>query len=279
MSAHDWMNPRDDSWEPPPEIDITVPSIARTYDAILLGKDNYAADREAAQAFIDNVPGARECAFENREILVRGVQYLAGEAGMDQFLDIGAGLPTRKNTHEAAQEVNPRARVVYVDNDPLVLAHARALLATNNTTTVITADLRDPPSILTHPETNRMLDFTRPIALMIVGLLMHLHDDERPNEAIAALVDALASGSHLFITSWCDTGEPEQAALEEVSVRFLGNGYTRTVPELRKHFVGLQLIEPGLVYLAQWRPDGPVPTDDELVPFQRLQMAGIARKP
>jgi SAM-dependent methyltransferase len=279
MSSLDWMKRRDDSREPLPEIDVTVPTIARTYDAILGGKDNYVVDREAGQAFIDNVPGARECALENREILVRGVQYLAGEAGMDQFLDIGAGLPTMKNTHEAAQEINPRARVVYVDNDPVVLAHGRALLATNDTTTVITADLRDPQSILTHPETNRMLDFDRPIALMIVGLLMHLHDDERPNELIAELVDALAPESHLFITSWCDTGEPEQAALEKVSVRYLGNGYKRTVPELLQHFVGLPLIEPGLVYLAQWRPHGPVPKDDELVPFQRLQMAGIARKP
>lgn len=263
---------------PPPGFPADVPTIARTYDAILGGKDNYAVDREAAKAFVENVPGARECAWENREILVRGVRYLAGEAGIDQFLDIGSGLPTKKNTHEAAQEVNPKARVVYVDNDPVVLAHGRALLATNASTIVVTADLREPQKILNHTDVRRMLAFDRPIALMIVGLLMHIHDDERPNEIIAELVDALPVGSYLFITSWCDTGEPEQAELERVSVRFLGNGYMRSVEELHKHFVGLELIEPGLVYLAQWRPEGPVPADDELQPYQRLQMAGIARK-
>lgn len=142
MTATEGATPNNDP-ELPPEIDMTNPTIARVYDALLGGKDNFAPDREGARTYLEYVPDAGRCAVENRDALVKGVQYLARTAGIDQFLDIGSGLPTVKNTHEAAQEINPDARVVYIDNDPIVLAHGRALLATNNSTTVVTADLRE----------------------------------------------------------------------------------------------------------------------------------------
>lgn len=281
MTVNEGSRPEDGS-EFQPDFDTSQPTIARVYDALLGGKSNFAADREGAATYLKYVPDAGRCAIENREALIKGVQYLVRQAGIDQFLDIGSGLPTVKNTHEAAQEINPDTRVVYVDSDPIVLAHGRALLATNDSTTVITADFRNPQSILDHPDVREMLDFSRPIALMVVGLLMHFHDDEQPDEWIRTLLDPMPSGSHLFITDFVDTGEPLQKAMEQAGLESLGNGWIRTPERIEEHFLGLPLIPPGVDFLARWFPEDPerdVTEAEKLEPYQRILMAGIARKP
>ena len=270
-----------DSPDSAPEFDTTQPTIARVYDALLGGKDNFAADREGAAAYLKYVPDAGRCAIENREALVKGVQYLVRTAGIDQFLDIGSGLPTQKNTHQAAQEINPEAKVAYVDNDPIVLAHGRALLATNNSTIVVTADLREPEGILENKEIQTHLDFSRPIALMVVGLHMHFHDDEQPDEWVRTIMDRLAPGSYLFLTDFVDTGEPLQKGMEQAGLESLGNGWIRTPERIEQHFLGLPLVPPGLDFLARWFPEDPeadVPDAEDLQPYQRILMAGIAKK-
>ncbi|ADD45368.1 SAM-dependent methyltransferase [Stackebrandtia nassauensis] len=279
MTASDGATPNE-GYQPPSEFDINEPTIARVYDALLGGKDNFAADRAGADTYLKYVPDSGKCAKENREALVKGVQYLVRQ-GIDQFLDIGSGLPTVKNTHEAAQEINPEAKVVYVDNDPIVLAHGRALLATNNSTTVVTADLRRPNEILENEDVQRMLDFSRPIALMIVGLHMHFHDDEQPDEWVRTILDTMPAGSYLFITDFVDTGEPLQKAMEQAGLESLGNGWIRTPERIKEHFLGLPLEPPGLDFLARWFPGEPdrvlTPAED-LEPYQRILMAGIAKK-
>ncbi|MCH7233095.1 SAM-dependent methyltransferase [Glycomyces sp. L485] len=274
------MTEADDGW-PPPGIDISVPSTARVYDAILGGKDNFKADREAAEVFVGHVPQAKECAQENRRALIRGVQYLVRMAGIDQILDIGCGLPTKQNTHEAAQEINPDTRVVYVDNDPMVLSHGRALLATDDSTRIVTADLRDPELILAHPDVRSFLDFDRPVALMVVGMIMQISEHENPNQILADLMEPLPSGSHLFLTAWPDTGDAAQRSLSRACLETLGNGWIRSLEQLEAHFLGMEMVSPGLEYVARWfpeEPDKPVPTFEELQPFERTQMAGIAKK-
>jgi len=265
----------------PIDLQTDRPHPARVYDYLLGGKDNFAADREGAAMYLKYVPDAGRCAIENREALVKGVYYLARTAGIDQFLDIGSGLPTQKNTHEAAQEVNPAARVVYVDIDPIVLAHGQALLATNSSTIVVTADLREPQAILANEEIRQHLDFSRPIALMIVGIHMHFHDDEKPDEWVRTLMDALAPGSYLFITDFVDTGEQLQKNMERAGLESLGNGWIRTPERIEQHFLGMPLVPPGLDFLARWfpeEPDADVPDASELQPWQRILMAGIAKK-
>ncbi|HZE38891.1 MAG TPA: SAM-dependent methyltransferase [Stackebrandtia sp.] len=279
MTATDGAKPEETETNTP-DFDITKPTIARVYDALLGGKDNFAADREGAATYMKYVPDAGRCAIDNRAGLVKGVQYMARN-GIDQFLDIGSGLPTVKNTHEAAQEINPEAKVVYVDVDPIVLAHGRALLATNNSTTVVQADLREPETILANEDVRSMLDFNRPIGLMVVGLHMHFHDDENPDEWVRTLMDAMPAGSHLLITDFVDTGEPLQKAMEQAGLQSLGNGWIRTPERITEHFLGLPLLPPGLDFISRWFPEEPdreVPAAEALEPYQRILMAGIAVK-
>ncbi|ASU86062.1 SAM-dependent methyltransferase [Nocardiopsis gilva YIM 90087] len=265
-----------------PDFGLSSASAARVYDALLGGKDNFEADRNAAEVIEAHLPHSREAAALNRAALIRGVQYMARVAGVDQFLDIGCGLPTMKNTHDAAQEIIPGARVMYVDNDPMVLSHGRALLADNRTTTVITADLRDPKYILGHPRVSAFLDFDRPIGLLVVGMMMHLHDSEKPNEILAELMRPMCPGSHLFITTWPDTGHPAQHALSRACLETLGTGWLRSLDEVYDHFFGMELVPPGLEYLSRWYPEDPDGPDvmpfEEFEPYHWPLMAGIARK-
>ena len=197
---------------PPKEIDTSRPHPARTYDYFLGGKNNFAADREVADKVLEAWPSIRVGVRENRKFLARVVRYLAEEVGIRQFLDIGTGLPTADNTHEVAQAVAPTARVVYVDNDPLVLAHARALLTSSpeGRTAYIHADLRDPVAILNDPVTREVLDFDQPIALMLIAILHMIPDEEKPAEIMATLLDALPSGS--FVVASHITGEHSEGA-------------------------------------------------------------------
>ncbi|WP_019633619.1 SAM-dependent methyltransferase [Actinomadura atramentaria] len=257
-------------------IDVTKPSIARTYDVVLRGKDNFEVDRAFVDEIVKVVPEIYDVATYNREVLGRGVRYLAGEAGIRQFLDLGSGLPTVQNTHHVAQATDPSCRVVYVDNDPIVLAHGRALLAENDRTGVVTADLREPEAILAAPEVRRLIDFSQPVGVMMVGILHHLHDDEGPQRIVDTFMDAVPSGSHLFVTHFCASSEESRDA-EQKYLALLGTGRFRTPEEITAYFDGLELLEPGVVPLPLWRPDGPAPTD--LSVGQRLMFGGIARKP
>ncbi|HEX2313205.1 MAG TPA: SAM-dependent methyltransferase [Thermomonospora sp.] len=257
-------------------IDTTRPSIARAYDAVLGGKDNYEVDRAVAEELFKVMPEIGDLAWYNRAILGRGVRHLAAEAGVRQFLDLGSGLPTVENTHQVAQRHVPDARVVYVDIDPIVLAHGRALLVQNEYTTVVTADLRDPEAVLGLPEVHKLIDFSEPVAVLLVGMLHHLHDDEDPQGIVERYMAAVPSGSHLFLTHFCRSG-PDAAALEETFLRFLGTGRFRTREEIARYFTGLDLVPPGLVHLPEWRPDGLLTYP--LTIGQRLMIGGIARKP
>ncbi|MFF7245106.1 SAM-dependent methyltransferase [Embleya sp. NPDC008237] len=257
----------------PTGIDVTVPSVARVYDAILGGKNNFAVDRAIADEALKDL--TNEGAWANRHILARGVRYMAS-AGIDQFVDLGSGLPTVQNTHEVAQQVNPNAAVVYVDNDPIVLAHGRALLAENHRTRVVTADLRDPADVLARPELRELVDLTRPVGLLLVGVLHHLADHEDPAGLVRAYRDALPPGSYIFITHFCDS-TPEGRALEKIFLSRLGSGRFRALEEIEGYFDGLELVEPGVVLLPLWRPDEPV--TEPLTPEGHLSVGGIGRLP
>lgn len=258
-------------------IDITKPSIARAYDVVLRGKDNFAVDRAFVSEITKVIPEIYDVAAYNRQVLGRGVRFLAGQ-GVRQFLDLGSGLPTVQNTHQVAQSVAPESHVVYVDNDPIVLVHGRALLAENERTGVVTSDLRDPRAVLEDPEVRRLIDFDRPVAVMMVGILHHLHDDEDPAGIVKAYLDAVPSGSHLFVTHFCASSREARDA-EKQYLAMLGTGRFRTVEEITAYFDGLELLEPGVVPLPLWRPDGPVPLEEDLSIGQRLMYGGIARKP
>jgi hypothetical protein len=239
----------------PLSYDASIAHPARTYDYWLGGKDNYEADREAGDIVIATMPSILPTVRANRAFLRRAVEYLAREAGIRQFLDIGTGLPTADNTHEVAQQIAPESRIVYVDNDPIVLAHSRALLTSTpqGATAYIQADARDPAAILR--EAAETLDFSQPVAVMMLAI-MHLIADPLPEEIAAAIVDALAPGSYLTITAATrdiDTERMTRAAGQFNTHRVAVQFHPRTHAEISRYFTGLELIEPGLVSLAQWR--------------------------
>jgi hypothetical protein len=259
----------------PPGVDTSVPSVARIYDYVLGGKEHFESDRAAARALLRSLPEARLPAWENRAFLRRAVRYLVADAGIRQIVDIGSGLPTADNVHEIAHAVDPAVRVVYVDVDPIVLAHGRALLGSPHTA-VVTADLRRPDGIFDHPQVRRLLDTTRPYAILLAGVLHHLSDDDDPVGVVDDLTARLPVGGHLLISGFLGGDHPRARELERAFAQSgISTARFRTWPEQRRFFAGLELVEPGLVYVNDWRPDADTPTDS---PAHTLHVAGIGRK-
>ncbi|MDT0343520.1 SAM-dependent methyltransferase [Streptomyces litchfieldiae] len=261
-----------------PGVDASKPSIARVYDYLLGGKDNFAVDRELGDVFRTQLPGASVIAHDNRRAMVRAVAEIAA-AGVRQFIDIGSGLPTADNVHQVAQRHAPEARVVYVDNDPVVLAHGRALLEENDRTTVIRGDLRDPATIRDHEATRRLIDFDQPVAVILSAILHHLNDDEDPAAVMRFWREAVPSGSHVFVSHFRRAGGPEADRLEDILQRSLGRGRWRTDEEIGALMTGLTLLPPGITPAALWRPGPGHDPEAELTVWQQLIAAALAVKP
>jgi hypothetical protein len=242
--------------DPMPDVRPDIPHGARIWNYWLGGKDNYAADREIADAVSAEYPEMSAYASSSRQFLVRAVRYLAAEAGIRQFLDIGTGLPNMQNTHEVAQAIAPDARIVYVDNDPLVLAHARALLINTTpegVTKYLNADYRDPDRIV--GPAREVLDFTQPIAVMFMGVFGYVVGADEAHAVISRILEAVPSGSYLALWDATDTSDAIRAGAKAQAE--LGSPYQlRSVDEIRHWFTGLEMVEPGLVSVTQWRPGG-----------------------
>jgi hypothetical protein len=258
-----------------PRIDTSVPHSARIWNYWLGGKDNYPADRLAGDQVMAMFPDMTRIARLQRAFLARSVRYLAGEAGIRQFLDVGTGLPTANNTHQVAQGIAPQSRIVYVDNDPLVLVHARALLTSTpgGACDYVDADVRDPGTILS--EAHRTLDFTQPIALMMLGIMGQIPDSDNPQAIITRLLSSLPSGSYLTFSDGVNTSETLNEASRQLNQSQHNAYHLRSPQQIAGFFEGLEVIEPGLVTLTRWRPEStPFPDQDE-VPG----MCGVGRKP
>ncbi|WP_084958695.1 SAM-dependent methyltransferase [Thermoactinospora rubra] len=234
-----------------------VPHAARIWNYWMGGKDNFEADRAAGDAVASVYPDIVTMAVESRKFLIRVVRHLAAEAGVDQFLDIGTGLPTMQNTHEVAQGILPHARIVYVDNDPLVLVHARALLRNTTpqgVTTYVDGDYNEPEPIV--EDAKNVLDFTRPIAVMFMGVLGYVEDIAAVRSIVSRVMDAVPSGSYLVLWDGTDTGEAVNEGSQKLAESGAAPYYLRTLDALGSCFDGLELVEPGLVPITRWRPDG-----------------------
>jgi SAM-dependent methyltransferase len=263
----------------PSELDTNVAQSARVYDYWLGGKDNSPADQAVAEAIAGQLPTIRTQVREQRAFLRRTVQYLTGEAGIRQFLDIGTGIPSAGNVHNVAQEIAPESRVLYVDNDPIVLAHARALRpgTPEGRVAFIQADLRDPEGILGDPVVAKTLDLSQPVGLVLIGIMHHLRDEDDPRRIVGTLVAALASGSYLVLSQTTPDFDPEAmrglaAASEQGGIP----NVPRSLADTQPFFAGLELVEPGLVPILAWRPDPGLPKRD---PRSVYAYGGVARKP
>ncbi len=261
----------------PLRIDTSRAHPARVYDWWLGGKDNYPVDREAGDQFGAVFPGIVDVTRASRQFLIRAVRFLARDVGIRQFLDIGTGLPTAENTHEVAQRVAPESRIVYVDNDPVVLSHARALLTSSGEgrTAYLDADLRDPDKIL--GAAAGTLDFDQPTALMLMGILGHVTDDEEAQAIVRRLLDALSSGSHLVLCDGTDTNPAGVAAQEQYNQSGAVPYRLRSPDQIAGFFDGLELVAPGVVSIALWRPDPASGSGD--LPAAVDAFGGVGRKP
>ncbi len=265
-------SPRD---EEPPGLNTAVPQTARIWNYWLGGKDNFPVDRQVGDQILEAFPAIVENARASRAFLARTVRYLAGEAGVRQFLDVGTGLPTADNTHQVAQRVAPESRIVYVDNDPIVLTHARALLTSTpeGRTAYVDADLRDPDHVL--QEAAGTLDFTQPVAIMLMGILGHIADDGQAQTIVERLVGAVPSGSYLAMNDGTDTSEEVVEAARIWNQSANPTYHLRSPDRIARFFDGLELVEPGVVSPPRWRPD-PSPAG---LPAEIDSACGVARKP
>ncbi|GAA3891896.1 SAM-dependent methyltransferase [Streptomyces sedi] len=260
------------------EVDVNVPSVARIYDYALGGKDNYAVDREAFDQLERTAPSTRPLAVNNRRFLQRAVRILSEDYGIRQFVDHGSGLPTQDNVHQIAQRSDPDAKVVYIDNDPIVLAHGRALLEENANTAVIQADFRDTDGIFDHPDLVRLIDPNEPVAALFVSVLHCIPDEDDPTALVHRVADRLAPGSFLVMNQLVS----DDPVLRDEATAFMnaatqGNwGRVREQADVRRYFEGLELLEPGLCEISTWRPDsdlGPKQQTEEWIEY-----GGVGRK-
>ncbi|MFF1380446.1 SAM-dependent methyltransferase [Streptomyces sp. NPDC058308] len=272
-------------------IPYDVPTSARGYGWMLGGKDNYEVDRQFMLSTVPSFPEVVDICRQNREFLFRAVRYLTREAGIRQFIDMGCGLPTDNNVHQVAQRFAPDARVVYVDVDPIVLAHGRALLADDSSTTVIMGDMRDQEAILDHPDVARLIDFDEPVAVLFLSVGHHLTDADEPSRILRTIIDRAAPGSHVSF-SQVVADDPERGAA--MTEHITGGGVpwqTRTPAEVDVLLEGLEPVEPGVVNLVDWRPDPDqpplAPVDPDLEPYLGVtasskgiyEYGGVLRKP
>ncbi|WP_113695551.1 SAM-dependent methyltransferase [Amycolatopsis albispora] len=265
----------------PVGVDPTRASIARVYDAFLNGKDNYEIDREVLRGVQKKAPEAQDLATENRGFLIRACRFLAAQTGVTQYLDLGSGLPTAENTHQVVQRLVPESTVVYVDNDPVVLAHGRALLEENDLTHLTSADIFKPREVLENADVRANLDFSQPVALLQAGTLHHhVGDPDEPARIMREYIDALAPGSYVVISHFLDPENEHSAVarkMEDVFVHSpMGSGTFRTHDELMELFGDLEMVPPGLIRCADWWPDGP-----RIKPLNQVQhciAGGIGRK-
>jgi hypothetical protein len=265
-----------ESWIPP-GVDVERANVARVYDYLLGGTHNFTPDEDVARTLTAIGPEMRDAAKANRAFLGRAVRFLA-DSGIRQFIDIGSGIPTEGNVHEIARAVAPEARVVYVDTDPVAIAHSRSILAGDDRATIIEADLREPEVILGHPEVERLIDFEEPVGLLLVTVLHYIRDEESPGDLVKRLTRPLVSGSYLTIGH--GTSDHQSAAAMEAIRKLFTRATAPATPrghaEIRAFFDGFDLVEPGLVFLPQWRPDGPGPLSHH--PERSLNYAGVGRK-
>ncbi len=261
----------------PPGVDTQRANPARVYDYWLGGSHNFLVDQDVGRAIVAVEPRMRAIARANRAFLARAVRLLAAE-GIRQFLDIGSGIPTQGNVHEIAQQASPGARVVYVDVDPVAIAHSKAILAGNPDASIVNADLRDPEKILSHDITQRLIDFGQPVGLLLMVVLHFIADGEDPWQIMARLRDAMAPGSYLVLGHATDEGKPEVAqATETVYNRSVSTQlHLRSRAEILPFFDGFELLDPGLVYVPLWRPDSPADVPSDPHTFQCL--VGVARR-